>query len=327
MLLADMKCLPIQKMVFEKTCPGAEVNSFTPRNEPGEHVREDGVVYVNDVCYGEKYPNSFLDIWYPNEDKSIKRHTVFYIHGGGFIFGDKVSGDPLAQGGGRDVNFCAEIAKRGYHVVSANYALAPDYRFPVQVEQVDQMLSFLTAHQEEYGLDMERVFLGGGSAGAILTEIYGTVLTSREYAKKLGIAPSIRKEQIIGLLIDEAALTVIHYEENMNAMLGCWMGQDNLSTSELVNFLDATKWIGETYLPSFINSSNQEIFFEDSAKDLVAVLERNGTDYEYFFRGTECDNLEHGYMQCFASNQYARECLEHMVAFMERQLICKKEEQ
>lgn len=314
-LKSDLKCIPIQKMVFQSSYGGAAVNAFEPRNMPGERIREDGVIYVNDVCYGEMYPNSYLDIYYPDRDKSKKRPTVFMIHGGGFIFGDKVSGDPLAVGTGKNVNFCAEVAKRGYNVVSPNYALAPEYRFPVQLKQVDQMLQYLTEHQDEYSLDMEHVFLGGGSAGADLTEMYGTLLVSAEYAEKVGIMPSVRREQITGLLIDEAALSVRNFEENMNAMLGCWMGTDNLSAVE--SLLDPMGWIGDTFIPCFINSSNMEIWFKDSADDLAAVLYRNGTDYKYFYREQEHDKLEHGYMQRFQENASAKDCFEQMLRFME----------
>lgn len=319
-LLADAMCIPVQKMVFDKLSPGVEVNDFAPRTPPGEHIREDGVRYVNDLCYGTKYPNSHLDIWYPDADRSKKRPTIIYMHGGACIFGDKVVGDPLAAGNGRDVDFCAEVAKRGYHVVSMNYALAPEYRFPVQVEQVDQMLLYLTQHQTELGLDMERVFLGGGSAGANLAEIYATVLTNPLYAEKLGVYPSIRPQQIKGLLIDEAALSPAHFDHRMKAMMGCWLGTDELAGSELANLLDVSRWIVRCYIPAFINSSNQEIWFEDSAKALAAALDQTSTDYEYFYRGPECEVLNHGYMQLFASNPYARECLEHMLDFIKRHL-------
>ncbi|MBQ3030543.1 MAG: alpha/beta hydrolase [Agathobacter sp.] len=317
---SDMKCMVVQKLVFHKLNPGVKVNDFKPRNCPGERLRNDGILYMNDICYGEKYPNSHLDIWRLDRDKIVKRPTVIYMHGGGCIFGDKVVGDPLAVGNGRDVDFGAELAKRGYNVITMNYALAPEYRFPVQIEQVDQMLSYLTEHSEELGLDMENVFLGGGSAGANLAEIYGTVLTCPEYAEILGIQPTIQVSQIKGLLIDEASLIATHYEKNMNAMFGSWVGDDEPAKSEKGKLLEVTKWIGDTYIPSFINSSNQEIWFEDSAKALVEVLERNGTDYEYFYRSPECDKLVHGYMQLFASNPYAKECFEHMIAFMERQM-------
>ena len=316
----DLKCVAVQKLVFAKTLPGKKINDFKPRNTPGSHLRPDGVLYVNDICYGEKYPNSHVDLWFPNEDRTVSRPTIIYIHGGGFIFGDKVMGDPLAVSAERDIDFCAEVAKRGYNVVSMNYALAPQYRFPVQVKQVNQMLGYLTEHQRELGLDMDRVFLGGGSAGANLSEIYGAVLTNPAYAQRLGIKPSIRVEQIKGLLIDEAALSLRNFEDNMNTMLGCWMGANDLTDPEMELSLNAVHWIQERYIPSFINSSNQEIFFLDSARDLASVLEKIGTDYELFYRGPERDELHHGYMQKFASNPYAKECFEHMLAFVQRQL-------
>ncbi len=316
----DLKCVAVQKMVFAKTMPGKKVNDYAPRNTPGTHLRPDGVLYVNDICYGEKYPNSQVDLWFPNDDRTVSRPTIIYIHGGGFIFGDKVMGDPLAVSADRDIDFCAEVAKRGYNVVSVNYALAPEYRFPVQVEQVDQMLGYLTEHQHELGLDMNRVFLGGDSAGAVLSEIYGAVLTNPEYAKRLNIQPSIRSEQIKGLLIDEAALSIRNFESNMNAMLGCWAGTNDLKDPNIELSMNAVKWIVDTYIPSFINSSNQEIWFLDSAQDLAAALEKIGVEYEFFYRGPECDKLEHGYMQRFASNPYAKECFEHMLAFVRRQL-------
>lgn len=325
-LQSDLKCIPIQKMVFEQTLGGVPVNSFKPRKMAGEYAREDGVVYKNDICYGKEYPNSYLDIYYSNVDKSVKRPTVVYFHGGGFIFGDKVLGDPLSVGAGKDTDFFADVAKKGYNVVAPNYALAPEYRFPVQLEQTDQVLKYLTEHQEELGLDMECVFLGGGSAGADLAEMYGALLVSPEYAKKVGVTPSINKEQVVGVLIDEAALSVRHFEENMDAMLGCWMGVDEPSKNkETASVLDVTYWIDETYFSSYIISSNMDIWFQDSAEDLVEVMKKNKTDYEYFFREQKYDCLEHGFMKRYQSNRYAKECYEQMLRFMGRQLKMKRE--
>ena len=320
---SDAQCVAIQKLVFAKTNPGKKVNDFNPRNCPGEHMREDGILYVNDICYGDKYPNSHFDIFYPGVDKTKKLPTIIYMHGGGCIFGDKVVGDPLAITSGRDVDFCATLAKKGYIVINVNYALAPEYRFPVQVEQVNQVVGYLLEHGEELGLDIENIFLGGSSAGANLTVLYGMVLSSADYAKAIGIKPCVKKEQIKGLLIDEAALDITNFEERMGVMTGCWLGDDNWRESEVVQLMDMSKWIGDAFIPSFINSSNQEIWFEDSAETLVRALKANGTEYEYFYRGAECDVLNHGYMQQFATNQYAKECFEHMIAFVQK-IINKK---
>lgn len=322
---SDMKCLAVQKMVFAKLNPGQKVNDYAPRRTPGRTVRSDGVLLVNDLCYGEEYPNSHFDLWYPSDASNQKYPVFVYFHGGGFIFGDKVVGDPLAVGKGRDVDLCAEICKKGFCVVNANYALAPEYRFPVQLKQVDQLLCHLVEHAGEYSLDADNFILSGGSAGADLTEMYGVLLCSPDYAAQLGIAPQFEKHRLRALLIDEAALNTQHFNDDMNAMLGCWPGTDHLSEKPEAKLLNTATWIRQEYLPSFINSSNQEIWFEDSARELAAILEQNGTEHELFYRGPEHGALQHGYMQAFTENACARECFEQMIQFAVRHLKGKEE--
>lgn len=178
------------------------------------------------------------------------------------------------------------------------------------------MLEHLCVNHEELGLNINQMFLGGSSAGANIMVLYGMLITNPEYAKAIGIESCIGKEQIKGLIVDEAALDITHFDEKMGAMTGCWIGNDNWKHNEAIQLMDMSKWIGDVFIPSFINASNQEIWFEDSAKTLVNVLEANGTEYEYFYRDAKIDNLNHGYMQQFKTNACAKECFEHMVAFM-----------
>ncbi len=315
----DLKCIALQKIVFAKTNPGKKPNSFEPRNVPGEGTREDGITIRNDLCYGTKYPNSHFDLWFLEENREKKCPVVIYFHGGGFIFGDKVMGDPLAVGKDGDNAFCAELAKRGYKVINANYALAPKYRLPVAVEQVGQLLSHLQENRETYALDMNRVFLSGGSAGADLTEMYGAVLTCPEYAQLMGIKPAIPAEQIIGLLIDEAALSPAE-DKNLNILMGCAFGVDWKQAPELAARYDPTQYIGERYIPSFINASTEEKAFPESALALKAVLNRNGTDYDFFMPAPENGVKKHGYLKDFEADPCSRACLDTMLAFMDRQL-------
>ena len=74
-----------------------DVNSFQPKAEPTKTTLSDGTLFLSDIQYGEKYPNSYLDIYIPNGDTKTKRPTLFYVHGGGFAWGDKIEGDPLAK--------------------------------------------------------------------------------------------------------------------------------------------------------------------------------------------------------------------------------------
>jgi|RhiMetdeSRZDD1v2_1073273.scaffolds.fasta_scaffold00259_2 hypothetical protein len=59
----------------------AEPNSFQPRTAPIDRVLSDGVRVKTNLAYGDRYPNSYLDIWYPTADLGVTRPTVIFIHG------------------------------------------------------------------------------------------------------------------------------------------------------------------------------------------------------------------------------------------------------
>ena len=129
-MINDLKCRLLQKAVYAKLYKGHKPNEWEPWKKPKVTVLESGLVCRNDVKYSDRYPNSFFDLWMP-DSSGEKRPTVVYFHGGGFIFGDKSTGDPMSAGGSADK--ITEIVKAGYNLVNANYALAPGYRFPVQI--------------------------------------------------------------------------------------------------------------------------------------------------------------------------------------------------
>lgn len=128
---------------------GKPINSFEPFNPPGRNVKSNGVLYVNDIKYADEYPNSYLDISYPNTDSSIKRPTIVLFHGGGYFGGDKAMGDPMAVNDDANMLF-DKLVENGYNLVNVNYALVPDYKFPVPVIQMNQAINFLVNNSVKY---------------------------------------------------------------------------------------------------------------------------------------------------------------------------------
>ena len=84
---------------------------------------------MRDVQYDRSLPNGYLDIYYPADMANSKPLTVIYIHGGGYIWGDKASGDPNAGNNAFDASLTYQLVDAGYPVISMNYALAPEYRW------------------------------------------------------------------------------------------------------------------------------------------------------------------------------------------------------
>lgn len=319
---ADAKALAVQQMVFSRIPWGKAVNSFAVDRENWEYTREDGVVVRNDVKYGDTYPNSYLDIWYPDRSRDILRPAIISFHGGGSLFGDKKYGDPLAvkAAGGRQL--LDVLLENGYIYVQANYAFAPEYRFPVQLRQVNEAVGFIKRHAVEFGIDKDRFVVAGSSAGACYTELYGLCVADPEYAMKFGFEPSVSFEDVKALIINESALQFdpITTGDDMWVLHTAWFGVEDILTDPVRDLVDVPKHIRDKYPPTFITASNDGPTFKLDADRLSEKLREIGVDCEYYYVPNEVDNLTHGYANNFDHNESARGCVNAALSLLRRTL-------
>lgn len=85
--------------------------------------------------------------------------VLLYLHGGGFTIGSVATHDAL----------CRQLAHlAGCAVVSLDYRLAPEHRFPTASNDAWDALQWLAAHGASLGLDPMRLAVGGDSAGGTL---------------------------------------------------------------------------------------------------------------------------------------------------------------
>ncbi len=97
------------------------------------------------------------------------RPAVVYIHGGGFIAGDLDSEDV------RCVRFANEA---GCVVVSVEYRLAPEHRYPAALDDCYAVLCWTASSAAELGVDPHRIGLAGASSGGNLAA--ATALLARD---------------------------------------------------------------------------------------------------------------------------------------------------
>jgi acetyl esterase len=87
---------------------------------------------------------------------------IVYFHGGGFVIGDLETHDPL----------CRQIAARtGAVVCAVDYRRAPEHPFPAAVDDAAAAARFFLARTPEFGVDADRVFVMGDSAGGTLATV------------------------------------------------------------------------------------------------------------------------------------------------------------
>jgi acetyl esterase/lipase len=88
--------------------------------------------------------------------------AVVYLHGGGWVLGSAGSHGRLA----------AELAVgSGAAVLFVEYALAPEAKYPVQIEQCYAVARWVTEQGESHGLDASRIAVAGDSAGGNMATV------------------------------------------------------------------------------------------------------------------------------------------------------------
>lgn len=109
------------------------------------------------------YCNSqMLDLYIPRPAVTRPLPIAMYVHGGGMTSGDKSNLNPV---------FLNTLASAGYAVVSVNYRLAPQFKFPAQIEDVKCAVRYLRAMAQTYDLNGTEIFAFGTSVGGQLVAL------------------------------------------------------------------------------------------------------------------------------------------------------------
>lgn len=126
--------------------------------------RDPLVVITRDQFYGPDERNR-LDIF--RKAGTAQAPVLVYVHGGGFVMGDKTSPDsPFFDNVGQ------WAAQQGWIGVTLTYRLAPLHHWPSGPEDMARAIGWLRTNIAEYGGDPEKIFLMGQSAGGAHVAAY-----------------------------------------------------------------------------------------------------------------------------------------------------------
>lgn len=131
---------------------------------------EKDIIYGKATNYKGRVTKLDMDIYYPKQsvDTLISRPLIMLFHGGGFRRQDKTQTE----------KYCPLFAQRGFVVANINYRLGYTgmpgdstsmlavYR---AVQDAYSALCYLINNSKKYGIDPNSVFLGGRSAGGVIS--------------------------------------------------------------------------------------------------------------------------------------------------------------
>ena len=167
---------------------------------------------------------------------------LLYLHGGGFTIGSIATHDIL----------CRELARlAGCMVVSLDYRLAPEHRFPTASNDAWDALQWLAAHASTLGADPARLAVGGDSAGGTLSA--SVALMARDAGLPLSLQvlfyPSVEPSAVTesykafsqNLMLDEALMRWFEAHARGRGFKSDWRREPMLAASHLGV---APAWIG-----------------------------------------------------------------------------------
>ena len=250
---------------------------------------------VDDLRYGED-KMQVLDIYYP-KGTSQALPTIVSIHGGGYTYGDKE----------RYQYYCMNLAQRGFTVVNFSYRLAPEVKYPAQLNDTNAAVTYICDHADEYYIDTNNIFIVGDSAGAQLNSQYSAAVTNPEYAALLNL-------QLPDFTLRAIALNCGGYDmKERSESMSYYLDGDYAQYAEE---LDVLGHITANFPPSFVMSSTGDMALPN-AQPMSEFLTEKGVENELHIYGDGKTKPPHVF-HCDIRSEYATICNDEECAFFRR---------
>jgi acetyl esterase len=128
---------------------------------------------------------------------------LVFFHGGGWVIGNLDSHDVA----------CRKLADEGeLIVISVDYRLAPEHKFPAAVDDAIDATKWIAGNAKTLGIDASRLMVGGDSAGGNLAAVVS--LSARD-----GNGPAIAGQVLIYPATDFAMTHASHREPETSILL------------------------------------------------------------------------------------------------------------
>ena len=230
---------------------------------------------------------------------------IVYFHGGGFVIGDLETHDPL----------CRQIAARtGAVVCAVHYRLAPEHPFPAAADDALAAARWFMAHADELGVDRQRLFVMGDSAGGTLATVTALALRDQQ-------SPHLRGQILVYPITDHVDAGAASYAEFAEGYGLTRDGMRWFMRHYIADPADAT----DTRVcpvrmptlrrlpPAFVVTAEYDVL-RDEGERYVERLREDGVDVTF----ERADGLHHGFIRLFGILDEPAQWIDRIAAWMRR---------
>lgn len=233
-----------------------------------------------DFSYADGELNKF-DLYLPADNTRENYGLIVYIHGGGFTGGDK----------SEDAEMLKWLCSKGYVASGINYTLRTDNNTASvysMSEEIRDAIPVVIAEAEKMGYPIDKMAIGGGSAGHALAMIYayrdasqapvpvvltfGAVGPASFYQEDWGVLGLDQSDEACAVMFSVMSGTTISTEEIADG-----------SYLEKVKPISAADWVTADSPATVVAYGTHDKMQPYLASlPLKAALEANGVDFQYF---------------------------------------------
>lgn len=265
------------------------------------------IVRWDNIVFDKQNPCQKLDVYRPASAEGKKLPVIISVHGGGWVYGDK----ELYQ------HYCMNLAQRGFAVVNFTYRLAPESKFPAQLEDINTVVSWTLTHAEAYDMDADAVFAVGDSAGAHLLALYTALCVNPDFRATYGfLPPDGFVPRAVGLMFGVYNIKDKQQQGDTGALLADLLTGGG--TPEEIMQISPLQWITENYPPVFIATANED-FVRTESLYLAQALVHNSVPFTFRYYGTKQHPLGHVF-HCNVRSAAANQCNDETCRFFREHL-------
>ena len=226
--------------------------------------------------------------------------ALVWFHGGGWCIGDLEGFDRVCR------SLCNAAAAT---VVSVDYRLAPEHRYPAAVEDADLAVAWAIGHGAgQLGFDPARVAIGGDSAGGTLAAV-----------ASLHARDTLRAQLLVYPVVD-AGMDTASYREHgefplltADAVAFCWrtyVGDTDLARADEPDAspLRATDLAGAP--PAYVAVAGHDVLHDEGVA-YARALEAAGVPVTL----RDYDDMAHGFIRWGGAVDRTRELVSELGAF------------